>query len=95
MRPPLLSDEEIAQRLVSHPQWFLENGQLTRTADAPDFPSVIAWIDRIAEVAEEMDHHPDIDVRWTKLRVSVMTHDRNGLTTLDFELADRVDQICR
>ncbi len=95
MRPPLLSDEEIASRLSTRPQWFLENGQLTRTADAKDFPTVIQWVDAIAEVAEEMAHHPDIDVRWTKLRVSVKTHDKDGLTILDFALADRVDQICQ
>ena len=56
--------------------------------------SVMQWVDAIAEVAESMDHHPDIDVRWVKLRVSVMTHDKGGLTALDFELADRVDAIC-
>ncbi|MDO9485575.1 MAG: 4a-hydroxytetrahydrobiopterin dehydratase [Actinomycetota bacterium] len=95
MRPPLLSDEEIASRLSTRPQWFLERGQLTRTAEAKDFPTVMQWVDAIAEVAEEMDHHPDIDVRWTKLRVSVKTHDKDGLTILDFALADRVDQICQ
>ncbi len=94
MRPPLLSDEEITSRLGARPLWFLENGQLTRTAEAKDFPTVILWVDAIAEVAEAMGHHPDIDVRWTKLRVSVMTHDKGGLTTLDFELAERVDEIC-
>jgi len=94
MRPPLLSDEEVALRLVDFPLWFLERGQLTRTAEAKDFASVMQWVDAIAEAAEAMDHHPDIDVRWTKLRVSVMTHDKGGLTTLDFELAARVDAIC-
>ena len=95
MRPVVLSDEEIATRLSTRPLWFLENGQLTRSAEAPDFPTVMRWVDAIAEVAEAMDHHPDIDVRWTKLRVSVKTHDKDGLTILDFELADRVDAICQ
>lgn len=94
MRPPLLSDEEVALRLVDFPLWFLERGQLTRTAEAKDFASVMKWVDAIAEAAEDMDHHPDIDVHWTKLRVSVMTHDKGGLTNLDFELATRVDAIC-
>ncbi|MDO8733148.1 MAG: 4a-hydroxytetrahydrobiopterin dehydratase [Actinomycetota bacterium] len=94
MRPTLLSDEEIAVMLTSFPLWFLEQGQLTRTAVAKDFHTAMQWVDAIAEVAEAMDHHPDIDIRWTKLRVSVMTHDKEGLTTLDFELAARVDRIC-
>ncbi len=95
MRPPLLSDEEVAARLTTRPAWFIENGQLTRTAQAKDFPTVMQWVDAIAEVAEAMDHHPDIDVRWTKLRASVKTHDKDGLTTLDFDLAERVDEICQ
>ncbi len=94
MRPPLLTEAEVAVKLESFPEWFLEQGQLTRTAEAKDFSTVMQWVDAIAEVAEAMDHHPDIDVRWTKLRVSVMTHDKGGLTTLDFELAERVDAIC-
>ena len=94
MRPSLLTDEEVAMLLAARPLWFLENGQLTRTAEAKDFPTVMQWVDAIAEVAESMDHHPDIDVRWVKLRVSVMTHDKGGLTALDFELADSVDAIC-
>ena len=95
MRPPRLTDEEVAVGLATRPLWFLENGQLTRTAEAKDFHTVMEWVDAIAEAAEAMDHHPDIDVRWVKLRVSVMTHDKGGLTTLDFELADRVDEICK
>lgn len=94
MRPTLLSDEDVAVMLVSFPLWYLEQGHLTRTAVAKDFHTVIEWVDAIAEVAAALDHHPDIDIRWTKLRVSVMTHDKGGLTTLDFDLAARVDAIC-
>jgi len=95
MRPPLLSDDEVDLRLADLPAWFLEQGQLTCNFQAPDFPTVMRWVDAIAEAADKMDHHPDIDIRWTKLRVSMMTHDRGGLTRLDFELAAKIDQICQ
>lgn len=95
MRPPLLTDEEVAARLVDFPDWFLERGQLTRMLQAKDFTTVMQWVDDIAAAADAMDHHPDIDIRWTKLRVSVMTHDKGGLTSLDFELAEKVDAICQ
>jgi 4a-hydroxytetrahydrobiopterin dehydratase len=49
----------------------------------------------IASAAETIDHHPDIDIRWTTLLISVTTHDRGGLTQLDIDLASTIDDICR
>ena len=92
-----------SERMLEHTAAFATDGlsfsrraveEVNGSWDLVISNAVMQWVDAIAEVAESMDHHPDIDVRWVKLRVSVMTHDKGGLTALDFELADRVDAIC-
>lgn len=73
--------------------WSVSDGMLRRTITAPSFPTAIAFVGRIAEVAEELDHHPDIDIRWTAVHLAVVTHSANGITSLDVELARRVNVI--
>lgn len=94
MRPPLMSDDEITTALAAAPAWQRDGEQITRTVTAPDFRTVIAWVVGIADAAELLDHHPDLDIRWTALRIAITTHDRGGLTVLDFRLAEQVDAIC-
>ena len=67
--------------------------RITRTVKLPTFPAAIAVVDRVAVVAEEMDHHPDIDIRWRTLTFVCATHSAGGVTTKDFELARRIDEI--
>ncbi len=93
-RPPLLSEEEIAERIKEIPFWFRNNNQLVREIVADDFISVLAIANSIGIVAEALDHHPDILIYgWNKIRITTSTHDQGGLTQLDFELAKKIDNL--
>jgi 4a-hydroxytetrahydrobiopterin dehydratase len=69
------------------PAWKVEAGELTRTFLFEDFRAAIRFVNRIAEVAEEAGHHPDIDIRYNRVRLGLTTHDAGGLTAKDFDLA--------
>ncbi|MBP0450172.1 4a-hydroxytetrahydrobiopterin dehydratase [Kitasatospora sp. RG8] len=87
-----LTEDEITAALAGLPQWTREGGDtIVRTADARDFPAAIRVVVAVAEQAEALDHHPDIDIRWRTLRFALSTHSAGGLTTLDFTLAARID----
>jgi 4a-hydroxytetrahydrobiopterin dehydratase len=89
----LLNDEEIESRL-SGSQWQREDEQIVRDWQLKDFAAAIAFVNRVADVAEEMNHHPDILVHgWNKVRLSVTNHSAGGLTGADFELAARIDTL--
>jgi len=90
--PRLLTDEEIQRQVADLPDWTREGAQLRAEFEAPDFPSAIRLVDEVAVEAEEMGHHPDIDIRWTTTRWSLSTHSEGGLTQLDVELAHRISQ---
>lgn len=62
-----------------------------RTYELASFPAVIAFVGRVAELAEAADHHPGLDIRYRRLRVTLTTHSAGGLTALDFDLAARID----
>jgi 4a-hydroxytetrahydrobiopterin dehydratase len=66
---------------------------IERTLDLPSFRAAVEAVSMIADVAEQMDHHPDMDLRWRKVRVAVVTHSAGGVTDLDLELARRVDAL--
>lgn len=78
-------------RLVELPGWRLEGDAIERPYEFEDFAESIAFINRIAEVAEEMSHHPDLAVSWNLVTVSLTTHSQGGLTDSDFELARRIE----
>ncbi|WP_063051119.1 4a-hydroxytetrahydrobiopterin dehydratase [Nocardia arthritidis] len=87
----LLSDIEIAEALTELPDWTRSGNALVRTVKAPTFPAGIDLVRRVAEVAEEADHHPDIDIRWRDVTFSLSTHSAGGLTALDVALAHQID----
>jgi 4a-hydroxytetrahydrobiopterin dehydratase len=89
----LLSDEAISDFCSSHPEWTFTDGALRAVFAASDFPTAIAWVDAVAVIAEEMDHHPDIDIRWRTLHFAVSTHSAGGVTALDVELAARIEAV--
>ena len=64
---------------------------IVRTVGLRSFPAAIAVVDRVAKIAEEMDHHPDVDLRWRSLHLSLVSHSAGGVTELDLELARRID----
>jgi 4a-hydroxytetrahydrobiopterin dehydratase len=87
----LLTAQEIANHLGVLPEWRIEEGELTRTFSFQDFPAALAFVNRVGERAEEAGHHPDIDIRYNKVRLGLVTHDMGGLTVKDFDLAAVVD----
>ncbi|MBE1562758.1 4a-hydroxytetrahydrobiopterin dehydratase [Nonomuraea africana] len=74
-------------------EWKKEGEEIRRTITAPDFPTAIRIVDEIAVKAEELNHHPDIDIRWRTLHLTLTTHDAGGLTDLDYQLAAIIDEI--
>ncbi|MDQ6650848.1 MAG: 4a-hydroxytetrahydrobiopterin dehydratase [Actinomycetota bacterium] len=87
----LLSADAVAEALHARPAWHGDTGAIRRTAELPSFPAAIAVVDAVAEEAEELDHHPDIDIRWRTLAFTLSTHSAGGVTELDLTLADRID----
>ncbi|OZM83780.1 4a-hydroxytetrahydrobiopterin dehydratase [Pseudonocardia sp. MH-G8] len=90
MARDLLHDEDIARALGDLPGWERDGDSLVRTAELPSFPAAIAVVDRVAAIAEERDHHPDIDIRWRSLTFRCSTHSEGGITELDVALAEAI-----
>lgn len=95
MRPPLLTPEKCATALEQLDSWESDGVAIWKTFTAKSFSQGISWVDAIAQIAERMDHHPDIDIRWTSIKVRLTTHDRSGLTQLDIDQAKAIDEICQ
>ena len=94
MAVPLLSQEEIDRALARElPQWTQEGDTITRSVRAPSFMDGIRLVQQVAEVAEELDHHPDIDIRWTTVTFTLSTHSVGGLTMRDLRLAGDIDRL--
>jgi 4a-hydroxytetrahydrobiopterin dehydratase len=89
----LLSDDEIASRLVDS-GWQREGDEIVRELKFEDFAAAMAFVNRVAQAAEEANHHPDILVHgWNKVRLSLTNHAAGGLTAADFELASKIDAL--
>jgi 4a-hydroxytetrahydrobiopterin dehydratase len=88
---PLLSDDDIQAFLGDHPDWSQENEEITRTYEFADFNESMGFVTRVALEAEKANHHPDIDIRWNKVTLTLSTHSEGGLTENDVELAGTVD----
>jgi 4a-hydroxytetrahydrobiopterin dehydratase len=87
----LLSDDEIASRLESS-EWTREGDEIVRDRDFQDFAAAIAFVNRVAEVAEAANHHPDIFLHgWNKVKLALTNHSAGGLTEVDFEMAGKFD----
>jgi len=91
----LLSETEVATQLEGLSGWRREGDALVATVEAPDFPAAIRVVDAVADEAEQMNHHPDIDIRWRTTRWLLTTHDAGGVTQLDIELAHRISAAAR
>jgi 4a-hydroxytetrahydrobiopterin dehydratase len=90
---PPLSDIEIQRELGSLPGWSRRGNALVKTYVFPAFPAGIDWVRRVADLAESMDHHPDIDIRFTKITATLSTHDSGGITSLDIALAKGMEGV--
>jgi 4a-hydroxytetrahydrobiopterin dehydratase len=90
---PLLSDAEIAGRLTALPDWRLTDGRLMRTVTTRDFRSALDLVTRIADPADEQNHHPDVAIHWNVVTLTLWTHASGGITDRDFRLADAIEGI--
>jgi len=88
----LLDDAAIRAALDTLTGWQRAGDALVRTARLPSFPDAITVVDRVAEIAEARDHHPDIDIRWRTLTFRCSTHSAGGITDLDVALAAAIDE---
>jgi 4a-hydroxytetrahydrobiopterin dehydratase len=86
----LLDLQEVARQLADLPAWRWADDALHCRYDAPDFRTAVRLVGAVAEVAEEMDHHPDVDLRWRRVQFGLSTHSAGGVTQLDVELAHRI-----
>jgi 4a-hydroxytetrahydrobiopterin dehydratase len=89
----LIKASELKDRMKKVPEWELEKKHIERTFEFDDFADAIDFVNAVAEVAEEEEHHPDIDIRYNKVRLVLSTHSKGGLTELDFGLAERIDTL--
>jgi 4a-hydroxytetrahydrobiopterin dehydratase len=89
----LLEDEELSSALKKCPEWELEKKAITRTIEFEEFNDAIDFVNDLAEIAEEAQHHPDINIRHTRVSLSLTSHDAGGVTQLDIELAQRIDNL--
>lgn len=90
-RPSRLSEPDIDARLERLPGWTRTGNAITRTFMFAGFPEAVDFVQRLVEPAERMEHHPDLDVRYNKVIVTLSTHDQGGLTGYDLDLAALVD----
>ncbi|MFL6124639.1 4a-hydroxytetrahydrobiopterin dehydratase [Actinophytocola sp.] len=94
--PELLRDEEVGKALGRLQDWSLDDGPvraLRREVELASFPQAIEVVDRVAEIAENDDHHPDIDIRWRTLTFRCSTHSEGGITALDVTLAEKIQGV--
>ncbi len=89
----LLSSEDIKDWMKKLPEWDLDKKAIERTFEFDDFSQAIEFVNGVAEIAEEDEHHPDIDIRESKVRLKLSTHSEGGLTDLDFEVAEKIDTL--
>jgi len=86
-----LSTHEIDSRLKKLSGWKLDAGKLARTYEFPDFRASLAFVNAVGNRAEEAGHHPDIDIRYNKVHLALVSHDAGGITAKDFELAEKIN----
>ncbi len=89
----LIKADQLKTRLKKIPEWELEKKHIERSFEFDDFSESIDFVNAVAEVSEDEEHHPDIDIRYNKVRLILSTHSKGGLTDLDFALAERIDTL--
>jgi 4a-hydroxytetrahydrobiopterin dehydratase len=82
-----LSEQELRDLLIELPEWGLEDGKLVRTWTFPGFVEAIAFVNRVAQLAESAQHHPDIDIRYNLIKLGLISHDAGGITARDARMA--------
>jgi 4a-hydroxytetrahydrobiopterin dehydratase len=88
----LLNDDDIRVRLAALPGWTRDGNAIRRSYKFDSFVSAISFVNRVAELAEAADHHPDIDIRFNRVEVLLSTHSAGGITARDTNLASRIEE---
>ncbi|MBV8632036.1 MAG: 4a-hydroxytetrahydrobiopterin dehydratase [Silvibacterium sp.] len=88
---PLLGKDEVRERLSSLPDWKEQQGEIIRNLEFPDFVAAMDFVNSVAAKAEAAGHHPDIDIRYNRVRLALVSHDAGGLTQRDFDLAAAIE----
>ena len=87
----VLSAEGVQEGLRSLPQWKLDGKEIVRNYVFADFLAAMKFVNQVAEKAEQAGHHPDIDIRYNKVRLALVSHDQGGLTQRDMKMARMID----
>lgn len=87
-----LKEQELQNAVAHLPQWKLEEGKLVRDWRFPDFVAAMEFVNRVASLAEAAGHHPDIDIRYNRVRLALVTHDSGGITAKDADMAASLDK---
>ncbi len=88
-----LTETQIQEKLHTLPDWKYEGGALVREYIFADFAVAFAFVARLAMLAEKADHHPDIDIRYNKVRVALVSHDSGGVTARDTSMAEKISRL--
>ena len=88
-----LTDQELQKALSSLPNWTLKNGELVQELIFKDFVASMAFVNNVAQLAEAAGHHPDIDIRYNRVRLVLVTHDAGGITQNDTSLAQKINNL--
>ncbi|HEY5024828.1 MAG TPA: 4a-hydroxytetrahydrobiopterin dehydratase [Acidimicrobiales bacterium] len=91
--PDRLDHDAVDAALGTGIAWERRDDELVKTRRGKDFADSLAYVNAVGALAEEMDHHPDIDIRWNTVTLRLTTHSEGGLTSLDLELARRIDAL--
>jgi 4a-hydroxytetrahydrobiopterin dehydratase len=89
----LLSDAEIEEQLAGLDGWAREGDAIAKEFDRGDFVGSVKFVESIVNPAEAMNHHPDLEISWSTVKVTIATHSEGGLTANDFELAAKIDSL--
>lgn len=89
----VLNADSVQQKLTTLKNWKLEGSEIVRHLEFPGFPAAIQFVNKVADKAEAANHHPDIDIRYNKVRLALVSHDAGGLTDSDFNLAATLDKL--
>ena len=89
----VLTDSEIQKALGSLPGWKKNGTAIQRMFEFPDFKAAMQFVNRIADAAEQANHHPDIDIRYNKVTMALVSHDSGGVTQRDVRMAEKINQI--
>jgi 4a-hydroxytetrahydrobiopterin dehydratase len=88
-----LTDQQLQQVLSTLPIWMLKDGELIQERTFKDFVAAIAFVNDVATLAEAAGHHPDIDIRYNRVRLALVTHDVGGITQADVALAQKINNL--